>query len=153
MHKSLYKDFCFTGFNVPFNTFQVILERCLLVTDHIIVLSHWNITHQAQLYDITPRLHYSGNRSTRLKIVFNYPLYVEHLAREPTNLKSLVWLGQVLNPGPPKHEVDALPLGYQCWSYIKTTSTSNTYSQIMMFPLPCLAESEYQFPFSCIMAI
>ena len=65
--------FLLSGFNIPFNTFQVISGWCLLVTDnHFIVLSI--------VYDIPP-----GHiiRATGQPVfALNYTLYVEHLTRE-----------------------------------------------------------------------
>ena len=57
-------------FNVAFNTFQFISGKGMITT---LVLSHWNITLQAQSYDIP---------HGQPVFVLNYPLYVECLTRE-----------------------------------------------------------------------
>ena len=52
-----YIFFALIGFNVPFNTFQVISGHCLHITKDMItmlVLSHGNIVPQTQSYDIPP---------------------------------------------------------------------------------------------------
>ena len=113
-HEAIF--FCI-GFNVPFNISGHIrtVPACNRGYDnHFIVLSHWNITPQAQSYDIPP-----GHiilATGQPVFALNYPLYVERFDKgaSTTNLKSLVWLRPGIEPGPPspRHGANALPLGH-----------------------------------------
>ena len=106
------------GFNIPFNTFQVISGQCLFVTEGMIVLCHCSITPQAQSYDIPPG--HSIQAMCRPVFALNCPLHCICRALDKgastTNFKSLVWLDIGLNPRPPRHRTSALPQGYRCSS-------------------------------------
>ena len=65
--------------------------------NHFMVLSHWNITPQAQLYDIPPG---------HIILVTGQPVFVLNCQAFTMELqlpifKSFVWLGWESNPGPP----------------------------------------------------
>ena len=99
--------FCI-GFNE--RTFQHISGHIKMVTicnGGFIMLSRWNITPQAHSYDIL-----SGHiilATVQPVFALNYRLYVEqkHKGASTTNLE--------IDPGPPGHGVNALPLDFQCW--------------------------------------
>ena len=82
------------GFNVHFNTFQVISRHCLLVTEGMVT---WNITPQPQSYDIQ-RCHIiwaAGQPVFALNLyIFICRPYAFEKGASIANLKSLVWLAR-----------------------------------------------------------
>ena len=94
------------------------------------VLNHWNITLQAQSYDILPgEIILAMGQQVFLGGVLNFPLHMYRAfdkGASTTNLKSLVWLSQESNmEEPPRHGANyALPLGYRVpWSYLSWNLT------------------------------
>ena len=88
----------------PFNTFPVISGRSLLVTgydNHLIGMSHWNISLHSQSYDIPPSHNILAKGQPGF-FALNYPLYARiwQGSFTVTNLKSSVWLSRELNKEP-----------------------------------------------------
>ena len=101
--QSAYKliDFFYCiGFNVPFNTFRVISAVSLKYRTAGIVA--WYPARVALFWQWV-------NQFFRWTT-----LYMSSIDKgaSSTNLNSLVWLGLESNPGPPRHEANALP---QCY--------------------------------------
>ena len=91
---------------------QYISGWCLLVTEGMITLyfAVWLRYHTTGAFVYPTRVDYSGNTSTTY--CFELPLICPALNKGDTDFKSLVWLGQESNLGPPRHKLNDLPLGY-----------------------------------------
>ena len=98
--------------------------------NHFIELSHWNITPQAQSYDIPP-----GHiilATGQPVFALNYPLYVERLSRE-LHLYQLEIFGSTLpgiEPGPPRHRANALTTLLPSWSRMIDINPSTTKNKL-----------------------
>ena len=106
--------FVWFGLNVTFNNISVISWWWLDVAGSTMltfrVLPHWNIMPQPLWHDILPITLY-WHWADQLQLYF---LNAERQAEEQLVpfLKSLIWPGQGLNPQPPSHKADALPLSH-----------------------------------------
>ena len=92
--------FCI-GFNIPFNRFQFISGQCLIVFRGHVSLTY----HNADIFDLwyPTRSYFYGSRSTSFGVEVPFLCRTLDKGASTTNSKSLVWLGQELNPGPPTH--------------------------------------------------